>query len=380
MFVGRKSFAGNPAKLEGPIRDLLPDGEELLGIAISTTPSMKYNTVVLTNGRIALLSVTSSKPKIFRSIPLSHVSTLLGTETSSGTNIHVATAAGVEKICLVHVDDGSGFTNAYQQFIASGLGPLGAAELNGQPSGARRAEESKQQEMAALTATLAAPINNEADQDVYLDAVPKTAKWESMPKHLRKAVKANIALKEKPLFIITAVQLAWSGALVALPERMILIKSGAIGALMAGSLGGARVATFYYRDVTGIEYNSGFVTGVVEILTASYSGSANKDYWRGTFNSRNADANDPWTLSNTLPLDKQSYTAAKTFFDQLRGLIAEAKTQTGHVTSTAPPTPPVAPAGGQVFEQLKQLAELRDLGVVTAEEFETKKAELLARL
>ncbi|HEY8373824.1 MAG TPA: SHOCT domain-containing protein, partial [Pseudonocardiaceae bacterium] len=33
-----------------------------------------------------------------------------------------------------------------------------------------------------------------------------------------------------------------------------------------------------------------------------------------------------------------------------------------------------------VAEQLRKLAELRDAGIVTAEEFETKKAELLARM
>lgn len=41
-----------------------------------------------------------------------------------------------------------------------------------------------------------------------------------------------------------------------------------------------------------------------------------------------------------------------------------------------------ANAGGadDVFGQLRQLGELRDSGVVTTEEFETKKAQLLARL
>lgn len=33
-----------------------------------------------------------------------------------------------------------------------------------------------------------------------------------------------------------------------------------------------------------------------------------------------------------------------------------------------------------VYEQLRKLGELRDLGVVTPEEFEQKKRELLARI
>jgi hypothetical protein len=36
--------------------------------------------------------------------------------------------------------------------------------------------------------------------------------------------------------------------------------------------------------------------------------------------------------------------------------------------------------GADVYEALRQLAQLRDSGVITSEEFETKKAELLRRL
>ncbi len=39
-----------------------------------------------------------------------------------------------------------------------------------------------------------------------------------------------------------------------------------------------------------------------------------------------------------------------------------------------------SPAGPDVYEQLRKLGELRDLGVVTGEEFEQKKRELLARI
>jgi uncharacterized membrane protein YdbT with pleckstrin-like domain len=45
----------------------------------------------------------------------------------------------------------------------------------------------------------------------------------------------------------------------------------------------------------------------------------------------------------------------------------------------APPTTTVAPGGG-IPEQLHQLAELRDRGVISAAEFEAKKAQLLERM
>lgn len=52
---------------------------------------------------------------------------------------------------------------------------------------------------------------------------------------------------------------------------------------------------------------------------------------------------------------------------------------------SAPPTPTPAPATGggdaaAIMEQIKQLGGLRDAGVLTADEFEAKKAELLKRI
>jgi hypothetical protein len=46
-----------------------------------------------------------------------------------------------------------------------------------------------------------------------------------------------------------------------------------------------------------------------------------------------------------------------------------------------PPQPPPPPQPGtDLFEQLKKLAELRDAGVITDDEFNEKKAQILARL
>jgi hypothetical protein len=44
----------------------------------------------------------------------------------------------------------------------------------------------------------------------------------------------------------------------------------------------------------------------------------------------------------------------------------------------APPQAPAPAAGGDPIEQLKQLGELRDKGVLTEEEFAAQKAKLLA--
>ena len=44
----------------------------------------------------------------------------------------------------------------------------------------------------------------------------------------------------------------------------------------------------------------------------------------------------------------------------------------------AAPPPPAAPAGKSTIEQLKELGELRDSGILTPQEFEVQKAKILA--
>ena len=48
----------------------------------------------------------------------------------------------------------------------------------------------------------------------------------------------------------------------------------------------------------------------------------------------------------------------------------------------APPAPPApaAPSGDDILEQIRKLGELRDAGILTQEEFDSKKADLLARM
>lgn len=164
------------------------------------------------------------------------------------------------------------------------------------------------------------------------------------------------------------------GVLAAFDDRLAIIKTGAMTSFMAGSLGGERSTTFYFVDVNAIEYNSGFATGVLEILTASYQGSANKDYWRGTTKARNADSNDPYTLSNTLPMVKTVYQEWAPQIQELRARIAAAKRPAPLPVATAP----AAPAAPTLVDQLEKLAALRAAGALTEEEFTAAKARLMA--
>ena len=176
---------------------------------------------------------------------------------------------------------------------------------------------------------------------------------------------------ERPWFVLSS---GTGGVLAAFDDRLLIIKTGALTSMMAGSLGGGRTTTFEFAHVTGIEYNAGMLSGVLEVLTPSYQGTANKDFWRGTTRSRNADSNDPYTLSNTLPLDRATYARAQDSLNELRRRIAESGRHTVVVQQSAPATT------SSVAQELSDLAELHRTGVLSDEEFADAKAAVLARL
>jgi len=246
----------------------------------------------------------------------------------------------------------------------------------------------------------------------------------TLAKRTSVAVQQHCRPGEQPWFILVA-----DGALAAFEDRLIIVKSSIWDAAMAGALGGGRTATFYYRDINAIEYNSGLMTGVLEVLTASYQGTANKDFWRGSTSSRNADANDPFTLSHTLPLWKGEYQKALPELNELRRRISESKgmvtiariareTYPAPMPAPAPTLPsphavpaphqgaspmggspvPVSgpindvslsapadpstpaqskPSAGALVDEIKRLAELWEAGALTDEEFSAAKAKIL---
>jgi hypothetical protein len=179
---------------------------------------------------------------------------------------------------------------------------------------------------------------------------------------------------EKPWLIIGGGDMA--GCLAAFDDRLAIIKTGALTGLIAGAMGGERTSVIYFVDITGIEYNSGIVTGVLEVLTASYQGSANKDFWRGTLDSRNADSNDPFVLSNTLPLSKTHYKSGAPAIQELRDRISKAKRR--ETTIVANVTAPVVQVSSA--DELKKFAELLEVGAITEDEFDAAKRRILDAL
>ena len=146
-----------------------------------------------------------------------------------------------------------------------------------------------------------------------------------------------------------------SQAIVALQDRMLVIKPG----WEAGAAFGARVTSFYYRDVTGIEINTGLVMGVIEINTPAYQGAATKDY-----GSLREDRN-PRYATNCIPIRKGDLKTIRPYLDELERLVRDAK-EDGRRSG-----------GGGLGAELEKLAELRASGVLTGEEFLRAKGRIL---
>ena len=175
----------------------------------------------------------------------------------------------------------------------------------------------------------------------------------SLARKARKHLDKHLSEGDAVRFCIQGVN---SQAIVALEDRMLVIKPG----WQAAASFGARVTSFYYRDVTGIEINTGLVMGVIEINSPAYQGTGTKDYW-----STRKD-HDPHRATNCIPIRKGDLKKFKPSLDELERLVRDAKEDRSRF----------ADARG-IGAELEKLAELRASGVLTEEEFQRAKGRIL---
>lgn len=169
----------------------------------------------------------------------------------------------------------------------------------------------------------------------------------------KRLLKQNLRTGETVEFCIVG---NFKQSIVALNERLVIIKPG----FMAGATFGARVTSFYYRDITGIEVNTGLINGVIEICTPSYEGTRQKDFW-----SMDRDR-DPAKVSNCIPINKISLKICQPFLEKLHAKIDDAKRST-IVSSTT----------SEVSTEIERLAGLHSRGILSDEEFIQAKKKLL---
>lgn len=196
--------------------------------------------------------------------------------------------------------------------------------------------------------------------EIQVVGVPlKDVHWRTLDEHS--------GADEIPWFVLNG---QGTGMLAAFDDRLIIAKVGLDAGMMAGALGGGRITTFPYTEITNVEYNSGMINGVLEILTPSYQGSKNHDYWQSAWKNPNKVDNNPWALSNTLPLDKMSYKAALPYLNELHSRISAAKRPAAVVEQAA---------AGSLADELKELAGLHARGVLDDAEFAAAKQSAIRR-
>ncbi|WP_232718784.1 SHOCT domain-containing protein [Gordonia metallireducens] len=237
-----------------------------------------------------------------------------------------------------------------------------AAQLEEAAEAASAAEE------RAAQAALDAELRDRRNQVRVIGPDMKDKWWDAIARHSHD--------NEMPWFIING---GSAGRLVAFEDRLLISKTGGMTSFMAGSLGGGRETIFPYAEITNIEFNGGFATGVLEVLTPSYQGTGNHDYWRSSNKGRNKAHDDPWTLSNCLPIAKALYQEAQPLLNEMQRKIADAK-RPQVIVQHAPAPTTVSESSGGLAHELERLADMHQRGLLDADEFKAAKMAAIAKM
>lgn len=188
---------------------------------------------------------------------------------------------------------------------------------------------------------------------------------EDLPKSLEKAVAENLKPGETVLVKICG---AAKEALVCTDSRVLIVKTG----LMTGHLFGSNVFQLNYSNIASAEVKYMLLTGYFEISAGGVQ-NTNMSYW-----SQN-DATNPAKAPNCVSLTGKAMANAFRAASQLiMQKISEAK---------SPPPAQAAPNAARLetvntapdlVSQLSQLAKLKEVGVLSQEEFDTAKRRLIA--
>jgi hypothetical protein len=146
-------------------------------------------------------------------------------------------------------------------------------------------------------------------------------------------------------------------ALIATARRAFVFKRGSAG----GALFTTELISWDYSHLTGVRTHLGAQAGAVVLEASSHVGRSRR--------LRGQHERDPFKAPNAIPI-AAPFDVATAAVESLRALIAAANTPGTEGT-------PAAPAAPSPAQELHHLAELRDLGVITSDEFEIMKARIV---
>lgn len=170
-----------------------------------------------------------------------------------------------------------------------------------------------------------------------------------------KLLEQNLSDGEKVL----SVCVGSSGQAVILTDKKVLfVKVG----YMAGQAFGGKAITYSYDNITSVEVKTGIMTGVFEIASGGVQGYERSNWGKGS--------DDAYKAPNTIPFVRRD--AKK--FQLISTYIREHKHNLQKEQGSQQPSTMDIPG------QIRKLADLHNQGILTKEEFESKKADLLSRM
>jgi Short C-terminal domain len=166
----------------------------------------------------------------------------------------------------------------------------------------------------------------------------------------RKAINAALEPGEQ---VVLAIVGESGSALVATERRVFVFKKG----VTTGSMFGKQLNSWDFSNISGIEVKQGATTRAVVVQVPGVAPVTK-------FGRLASGPNSVWEAPNSIMATKVGVDEA---IGTLRRLIADRQR----------PLHAREPHGSDPIDQIKRLGELRDQGLLTEEEFQTKKRQLL---
>ena len=174
-----------------------------------------------------------------------------------------------------------------------------------------------------------------------------TASYASLGARVKRALEEIVAAGEKIRVIVLG---AREQAMVGTDIRVFVCKPGATEASL-----GAGITAWRYENLAGVQLQKGFLTDAVVLRTRRRT-RGKTSYW-------GEKGDDPFTADNAIPIADAS-DQVRTGVAFLSQLIALAHT-------------PPRPVPMVVADRLRNLADLRDRGILTEHEFQAAKTRIL---
>jgi hypothetical protein len=184
---------------------------------------------------------------------------------------------------------------------------------------------------------------------------------ESLSGGLKKVFEENISSGDSAIVCLNGLA---GEAFVATQSRVFIFKAG----YAAGALFGQKAKSFLYEDISSVEYSCGLTQGRVQITTAG-SVETRHGHRQADPLTALADARQAENVCNFSAGKKKLFQRAANL---VREYAEQARSTARQVAATTHP--------GDIPTQIRKLAELKTLGILSEDEFEKKKAELLARM